>query len=137
MNINLVRQLVFSLCIGLCAVSSANATTSAVVSASSALPVATAGGDSYNPIISPDGRYVLFASTANNVAMNGTNVTWVALVPARINVFLRDRVSGTTTLVSVKAAGTGGGNGDSIPTIQSSVPMGAMCSLPARRTTLP
>ena len=56
MNINLLRRLAFALCIGLCAAFSTNATTSEVVSASSALPVATGGGDSYNPIISRDGR---------------------------------------------------------------------------------
>ncbi len=65
-------------------------------------------------MISADGRFVLLASTANNLALVGTNPLPV-LVPAPLNVFLRDRVSGTTRLVSVNAAGTGGGNGDSLP----------------------
>lgn len=31
------------------------------------------GGDSWLPIISPDGRYVLFASTANNLVLNNSS----------------------------------------------------------------
>jgi len=77
-------------------------------------PSSGGGGDSATPIISADGRFVLFASTANNLALVGTNPLPV-LVPPPLNVFLRDRVSGTTRLVSVNAAGTGGGNGDSLP----------------------
>ena len=77
-------------------------------------PPSGGGGDSATPIISADGRFVLFASTANNLTLVGTNPL-PALVPAPLNVYLRDRVSGTTRLVSVNAAGTGGGNGDSLP----------------------
>ncbi len=77
-------------------------------------PPSGGGGDSATAVISPDGRFVLFASTANNLALVGTNPLPV-LVPPPLNVFLRDRASGTTTLVSVNAAGTGGGNGDSLP----------------------
>src|SRR5262252_6799608 len=62
-------------------------------------------GDSLNPVMSPDGRFVLFASSANNLVPN-TNRP--ALSPPRINVFLRDRLSGTTTLISANMAGTGG-----------------------------
>jgi Tol biopolymer transport system component len=76
---------------------------------------ATGGGDSVNPIITPDGRYVLFASTANNLVVNGTNGPLAAHFPPRLNVFLRDRTNGTTTLVSVDFLGLGGGNGDSTP----------------------
>jgi Tol biopolymer transport system component len=76
---------------------------------------ATGGGDSLNPIISPDGRYVLFASTANNLAVNGTSGPLAAHFPPRLNVFLRDRTNATTTLVSVDFLGLGGGNSDSAP----------------------
>ncbi len=78
---------------------------------------APAGGsaDSGAPIITPDGRFVLFASAANNL----TPASLAGLVPgqtqARLNVFLRDRTNGTTTLVSVNQSGTSGGNGDSLP----------------------
>jgi Tol biopolymer transport system component len=68
--------------------------------------------DSELPVISGDGRYVLFASTANNLTFTNDNYF---VLPCRFNVYLRDTVAGTTTLVSVNQAGTGGGNGDSFP----------------------
>jgi Tol biopolymer transport system component len=77
-------------------------------------PPASGAGESGAPITSPDGRYVLFASTANNLVTIGTNPV-PALIPRKLNVFLRDRVASTTTLISVNSAGSGGGNGDSIP----------------------
>jgi Tol biopolymer transport system component len=81
---------------------------------SSQLPPSSGGnGDSVAPIVSGDGRYVVFASSANNLPANGSN--YLAVMPAQLNVFLRDRVSQSTILVSVNAAGTGGGSGDSIP----------------------
>ena len=78
-------------------------------------PPAGGGGDSWTPIISPDGRYVLFASTANNFVMVTNDTPIPARFPAPLNVFLRDRTNGTTTLVSVNLSGTAGGNGDSLP----------------------
>ena len=73
------------------------------------------GGNSAAPVISPDGRYVLFISTANNLVLStNTNPTPAFLAP-KLNVFLRDRTNATTALVSVGLAGSGGGNGDSIP----------------------
>jgi Tol biopolymer transport system component len=85
-----------------------------VIDAAQTAP-AGGGGDSSLPIVSPDGRFVLFASTANNLvlATNGNPIPLI--VPPRINVFLRDRTNGTTTLVSVNVNGVAGGNGDSIP----------------------
>ena len=82
-------------------------------------PPAGGGGDSWAPIISPDGRYVLFASSANNLVRAGSTNPIPALFPAPINVFLRDRTNGTTTLVSVNFSATGGGNGDSWPSALS------------------
>jgi Tol biopolymer transport system component len=82
---------------------------------SSLNPSAGGNGDSGVPIISPDGRYVLFASTADNLVLT-TNLNPVSgLLLRSLNVFRRDRTNGTTTLVSVNFAGTGGGNGDSLP----------------------
>lgn len=68
---------------------------------------ASANGDSYFPIISPDGRYVLFESTANNLvpANSGGPVPGFLVHP--LNVFLRDRLSGTNTLVSTSLSGNG------------------------------
>ena len=76
-------------------------------------PQAGGNGDSGLSIISRDGRYVLFASTANNLTLTNNNNF---VLPRRFNVFLRDRLASTTTLVSVNMAGNGGGNGDSFPT---------------------
>jgi Tol biopolymer transport system component len=57
-------------------------------------------GVSSNPTISPDGRYILFESSAENLVPDDTN---------RItDLFLRDRLAGTTTLISVGAQGPPG-----------------------------
>jgi len=82
---------------------------------SSLPPVAGGGGSSQMPIASHDGRYVLFASTANNLTLlsNGAPMP-VATMPC-LNVYLRDCASNTTMLVSVNLTGTGGGNSDSLP----------------------
>lgn len=96
------------------------------LSASAALQLVTAlnpattapadgDGDSWAPILSADGRFVLFASTADNlVTLDGSNGI-PRLNPPSVNVYLRDRLNGTTKLVSVNLAGTGGGNGNSFP----------------------
>ena len=70
-------------------------------------------GDSYLPIMTPNGRYVLFASTANNLVPTNAD----GPVPSMIvlNVYLRDQLAGTTTLVSV-STNANGGDGDSLPT---------------------
>ncbi len=78
-------------------------------------PPAGGGGDAGMPVISADGRYVLFASTANNLVLTTGNSPIPCLTPASLNVYLRDMASNTTTLASVNLAGNGGGNGDSLP----------------------
>lgn len=70
-------------------------------------------GDSYAPIMTPDGRYVLFASTANNLV--ATNDDGPVNSLSVLNVFMRDRVAGTTTLVSVSSS-LGGADQTSVPT---------------------
>jgi Tol biopolymer transport system component len=80
---------------------------------SSFAPPAGGDSDSELPIITADGRYVLFTSTANNLTLTNNNNS---VLPLRMNVFLRDRVSGTTTLVSANLPDTGGGNDDSYST---------------------
>jgi len=82
-------------------------------------PSAGGNGDSCIPILSADGRYVLFASTANNLVLTTNGVPIASRVPARFNVFLRDRLSQVTTLVSVNTNGGAGGNGDSLPVVLS------------------
>ena len=78
-------------------------------------PPSGGGGDSWGPILTPDGRYVLFASTANNLLLTSNNTALPIMGSPKLNVFLRDRTNGSTTLVSVNLKGVGG-NGDSIPT---------------------
>ena len=82
---------------------------------SSLPPVAGGGGSSQLPIVSADGRYALFASTANNLTVMSNGAPMPVLTMPGLNVYLRDCASNTTTLVSVNLAGTGGGNGDSLP----------------------
>ncbi|WP_372729017.1 hypothetical protein, partial [Nocardioides sp.] len=60
-----------------------------------------ANGASSRPMVSPDGRFVAFSSYATNLSPEGNN--------GQEQVFLRDRVQGTTTLVS---AAVDGGPGD-------------------------
>src|SRR5690242_734441 len=64
-------------------------------------PPAGGGGDSWNPILSADGRYVLFASVANNLVLTTNRTPLPSRFPARLNVFVHDRTNGTTSLVSV------------------------------------
>ena len=81
----------------------------------SASPSLAGGGDSSNPFLSADGRYVLFASTGGNLALTSSNAPMVTSGFQRLNVYLRDRSNGMTILVSVNLSGTNGGDGDSIP----------------------
>jgi len=64
--------------------------------------VSTAGtqanGASQNPVISADGRYVAYRSSATNLVTGDTN--------AQPDVFVRDRQTSTTTRVSVATGGT-------------------------------
>lgn len=66
---------------------------------------ASGNGESYNPVITPDGRFVAFESEASDIVTNATAGEW--------HVYVRDLVSGVTRLVSVDHTGTVGGNGES------------------------
>src|SRR5438046_10200068 len=86
----------------------AASTVQAISLADPSLPVVTGGtSDSSASVISSDGRFVLFLSSANNLVTNDDNGKFV-------DVFLRDRTNGVTTLVSVNQTGVGGGNGNSV-----------------------
>jgi Tol biopolymer transport system component len=79
-------------------------------------PPSGGNGDSRNPVISYNGRQVLFSSSATDLVVNETNNTPLrASFPARLNVFLRNTTTGTTTLISVNTNASAGGNGDSLP----------------------
>src|SRR6185369_4164040 len=64
----------------------------------------TAAGNnsSDSPVISADGHIVAFRSNASDLVNTPTGGV--------SNVFVRDLVAGTTTLVSVNSSGTSGGN---------------------------
>jgi Tol biopolymer transport system component len=64
----------------------------ALVSRSAAGPAVTGNDSSFAPVVSADGRYVAFDSFATDLVAGQTG--------DRPNLFLWDRVSGTTTLVS-------------------------------------
>ncbi|PYK65805.1 MAG: hypothetical protein DME21_00070, partial [Verrucomicrobia bacterium] len=59
-------------------------------------------GKSTLPLISPDGRYVVFTSQASDLVANDTN--------GFTDVFLRDLAADTTLLLSVDFIGSGSGN---------------------------
>src|SRR4051812_5899824 len=57
--------------------------------------VAAGDGQSIDPSISADGRFVVFASTASDLVRGFTDANGTGT-----DVYLRDRQTGTTTLVS-------------------------------------
>ncbi len=68
------------------------------------ISISDTGGDpnsqSYERDISADGRYVVFTSNASNIVVGDTNGNW--------DVFVRDRVGGFMSRVSVSSAGVQG-----------------------------
>ena len=80
--------------------------------------------------VSADGRYVAFTSNASNLTADDKN--------HYADVFVRDRLLDTTTLVSVAATGTTGGDGDSTtPTISADGRYVAFQSAATNLTTTP
>lgn len=85
-----------------------NGTTSLVTGNSAATD--SANGASEEQALSGDGRFVAFLSEASDLVSTDTNSTW--------DVFVRDLLSGVTTLVSVNQNGTDSGNAESrVPVI--------------------
>jgi Tol biopolymer transport system component len=110
------RWLRFYCAILLCSGFAAGASVQSISLSDSALGSPAGGaGDSALPVFSSDTRYVLFASTANNLVKTASGNALPTRLTRQFNVFLRDRTNGTDLLVSVNLAGTGGGNGDSLP----------------------
>jgi Tol biopolymer transport system component len=62
-------------------------------------------GASTSPVLSDDGRFVTFSSSASDLVENDTN--------GQEDIFVRDLQTGKTTLVSVNRAGTNSGNATS------------------------
>jgi Tol biopolymer transport system component len=69
-------------------------------------------GDSFNPSISADGRFVAFHSVATNLVAGDTN--------AGSDVFVHDRLTGTTERVSVDSSGAQSSGQSSFPSISAS-----------------
>ena len=69
-------------------------------------PSVSAAGDSFALSVTPDGAFVLFASTANHLLVSGRSQGFVDL-------YVSCRTNGGVSLVSANAAGTGGGHGNS------------------------
>jgi Tol biopolymer transport system component len=67
--------------------------------------------DSIFPTISSDGRYVAFQSTSTNLVTPATN--------GKLQIFVRDRQTNTTTLVSIDSSGNQGNNHSSYPSISA------------------
>ena len=67
--------------------------------------------DSLWPAISADGRYVVFLSTADNLVAGDTN--------SFADIFVHDMVLGTTSVVSIDAAGDFGDGDSSLPAISA------------------
>jgi Tol biopolymer transport system component len=70
-----------------------------------------ANGESWRPAISPDGRFVAFASYADNLVAGDTSVA--------SDVFLRDRQAGTTERVSVSSSGQQADNNSESPAVSA------------------
>ena len=66
---------------------------------------------SLHPSISSDGRYVAFGSEASNLVAGDTNLS--------MDVFVRDRLTGTTERVSVSTAGAEGFDASAAPSISA------------------
>ena len=71
-----------------------------------------ANGESHSPAISADGRYVAFDSHATNLASSDTN-------GSVLDIFVRDRLTGATELVSVDASGNPGSLNSYRPSISA------------------
>ena len=70
-----------------------------------------ANGNSSNPSISADGRYIAFDSNASNLVSGDTNNTG--------DIFVHDRQTGTTTRVSIGPGGTQANRGSLAPSISA------------------
>jgi len=67
--------------------------------------------DSYTPSVSADGRFVAFESGVSNLVPGDTN--------NNNDIFVRDTLTNTTTLVSLDSAGNQANNGSSRPSISA------------------
>jgi archaellum component FlaF (FlaF/FlaG flagellin family) len=85
--------------------------TGATERVSIASDVTQANSSSFRPAITADGRYVAFESNASNLVSGDTN--------GRTDVFVHDRQTGKTTLVSVASDGTQGNSDSGTPALST------------------
>lgn len=88
-----------------------NTITGAATLISSNSSGAFGNSDSFNASISSNGRYVVFDSTATNLVSGDTN--------SQSDIFLKDTLTGVTTLVSCTATGEQGNYGSYSPSISA------------------
>jgi Tol biopolymer transport system component len=91
----------------------ADSVVQAVSLANPSIP-AVSGGNSHSAgsVISADGPFVLFLSSATDLVTNDVSGRF-------LDVFLRNRTNNSTTLVSVNRTGADGGNGHSVSPVVS------------------
>jgi Tol biopolymer transport system component len=68
-------------------------------------------GANWEPVISGDGRYIAFRSLASNLVPNDTN--------SQSDIFIKDRLTNSITIVSVSDNSTQGNGNSAIPSINS------------------
>jgi len=95
-----------------------NTVTGAIIRASTSAANVQGNGESFSASISSDGRYVAFASWANNLVANDANNT--------TDIFVKDTLTGAVKLVSSTSSGgqsdagpNGWGEANSAPTISA------------------
>jgi hypothetical protein len=73
------------------------------------------GGDSFLSGMSPDGRYILFASSAQNLVKRSNGLPYLTPSAFAVNAFLHDRQLGTTTLLSADPGEISEASADAVP----------------------
>lgn len=71
----------------------------------------TGNASSQYPVVSADGRYVAYKSSASNIVPGATGMAW--------NIYVYDRVAGTTEMASVGSDGMQGATGSEEPSISA------------------
>ena len=99
--------------------------TSTTALLTTALGGAQPNGSSDHPIVSPDGRFVVFASAATNLVAGDVN--------GQADIFLRDRANGTLEIIDVSTAGV---QSDSLNSLCALSPDGRWTVFSSLGTTL-
>jgi len=111
-------------------VGAASTTTATILISMGADGVSAGNGDSFNPVISPDGEFVAFVSLATNLVSNATfdGVTPQVFVRSTCGGVASTTCSPTTFLVSTADGTTPGNGASSAPSISSAASVIAFVS---------